>query len=91
MRWTQPGVENPFRLRAVAENGDWDDYHQFRKRQRHTRLYGQPYPEQIPVEMQAMDNSSLFEKRPDTSTRQVVEPITSPDNQTLYHERPLAV
>ena len=91
MRWTQSGVENLLRLRAVAENGDWDDYHPFRKRQRHTRLYAQPYPEQIPLEMQAMDNSSLFEKRPGTSTNQVVEPITSPDNQALYHQLPLAV
>ncbi|GAB4434112.1 MAG: hypothetical protein Fur0044_31540 [Anaerolineae bacterium] len=24
MRWTRPGVENLLRLRAVAENGDWD-------------------------------------------------------------------
>ena len=91
MRWTQIGVENLFRLRAVAENGDWDDYHLFRKRQRHTRLYGQPYPEQIPLEMQAMDNNSLFDVQPATSTNQVVEPITSPDNQVLYHQLPLAV
>jgi hypothetical protein len=62
MRWTQSGVENLLRLRAVAENGDWDDYHHFRKCQRHIRLYAQPYPEQIPVEMQAMDNSSLVQK-----------------------------
>jgi hypothetical protein len=45
MRWTQTGVENLFRLRAVAENEDWDEYHHFRPRQRHTRLYHQPYPE----------------------------------------------
>ena len=91
MRWTQTGVENLLRLRAVAENGDWDEYHQFRKRQRHTRLYDQPYPEQIPLEMQAMDHNSLLEKRPGTSTNQVVEPTTSPDNQALYHQLPLAV
>jgi hypothetical protein len=87
MRWTQNGVENLLRLRAVAENGDWDEYHQFRKRQRHTRLYGQPYPEQIPLEMQAIDNSSLSDLQPASSTNQVVEPITSPD----YHQLPLAV
>lgn len=93
MRWTQPGVENLFRLRAVAENGDWDDYHQFRKRQRHSRLYTQPYPEpeQRPVEMQAVDNCSLLQKRPITLSNQVVEPITSPDKQTLYHQLPLAL
>ena len=92
MRWTQSGVENLFRLRAVAENGDWDDYHQFRKRQRHSRLYTQSYPEpeQIPLEIQAMDNCSLLKKRPITLSNQVVEPITSPDKQTLYHQLPLA-
>jgi hypothetical protein len=90
MRWTQSGVENLLRLRAVAENGDWDDYHQFRKHQRHSRLYNQPYPEQIPLEMQALDHNSWFEKHP-TSTHQVVEPITSSDTQTLYHQLPLAV
>jgi hypothetical protein len=91
MRWTQSGVENLLRLRAVAENGDWDEYHQFRKRQRHTRLYGQPYPDQISLEMQALDNCALLERPPVASTRQVVEPITSPDKQTLYHQLPLAV
>ena len=91
MRWTQPGVENLLRLRAVAENGDWDDYHLFRKHQRHTRLYAQPYPEQRSLEMQAMPNNLLFEKQPITTTTQVVEPIPSPDTQPLYHELPLAV
>jgi hypothetical protein len=91
MRWTRTGVENLFRLRAVAENEDWDDYHHFRKRQRHTRLYHQPYPELLPLEIQAIDPCSLFEKRPGTSANQVVEPTTSPDNQTLYHQLPLAV
>jgi hypothetical protein len=91
MRWTQPGVENLLRLRAVAENDDWDDYHLFRKRQRHSRLYAQPYPEQIPVEIQAMNNNSLFEKQPVTTAAQVVEPTTSPDTQTRFHELPLAV
>jgi hypothetical protein len=91
MRWTQTGVETLFRLRAVAENGDWDDYHHFRKRQRHLRLYHQPFPAQLPLEMQAIDHCSLFEKRPATSTHPVVEPTTSPDNQSLYHQLPLAV
>jgi hypothetical protein len=89
MRWTQTGVEHLLRLRAIAENGDWDDYHQFRKRQRHTRLYAQPYPEQIPLERQAIENSPLLEKRPATFTHQLVEPII-PDNQTAYHQLPLA-
>lgn len=44
MRWTQKGAENLLRLRAVAENEDWDAYHDFRKLERHTRLYDFPYP-----------------------------------------------
>jgi hypothetical protein len=91
MRWTQTGAENLFRLRAVAENGDWDDYHLFRKRQRHTRLYHQPYPEPLPVEMQAIDNSSCLPERPLSATRPIMEPALPPDNQTLYHHLPLAV
>ncbi|MBD3251720.1 ISKra4 family transposase [Candidatus Uhrbacteria bacterium] len=48
MRWTLEGAENLLRLRAVAENGDWDAYHDFRRRQRHTRLYTTPYPGHLP-------------------------------------------
>lgn len=91
MRWTQPGVEYLLRLRAVAENGDWDDYHLFRKRQRHRRLYAQPYPEPLPVELQALDNRPLFEKQPVTTTAQLVNPIRSPDTHPPFHQLPLAV
>lgn len=55
MRWTQPGAENLLRLRAVAENGDWDDYHEFRKQQRHDRLYNFPFPARDSLEDQALD------------------------------------
>lgn len=55
MRWTQPGAEHLLRLRAVAENGDWADFQQFRKRQRHLFLYGSPYPAQATPEEQALD------------------------------------
>jgi hypothetical protein len=44
MRWTQNGAENLLHLRAVAENEDWDAFHDFRKRQRHARLYNIPFP-----------------------------------------------
>lgn len=40
MRWNQDGAETLLRLRAVAENGDWDNYHKYRRQQRHIRLYG---------------------------------------------------
>jgi hypothetical protein len=91
MRWTQTGVENLLRLRAVAENGDWDDYHRFRKRQRHTRLYYQPYPEPLPVEMQAIDHNSWLQKQPVSATRQILEPSPPPGHHTLYHQLPLAI
>lgn len=42
MRWTQDGAESLLRLRAVSINQDWDDFHDFRKQQRHLRLYEQP-------------------------------------------------
>ncbi len=54
MRWTQEGAENLLWLRAVAENGDWDAYHDFRKLQRHTRLYDIPFPSQGTLEVQAL-------------------------------------
>lgn len=54
MRWTQEGVENLLRLRAVAENDDWDDYHTFRKQQRHLRLYGSTLPSPADLEQQAL-------------------------------------
>jgi hypothetical protein len=41
MRWLQTGAENLLRLRAVAENEDWDTYYAYRREQRQLRLYGQ--------------------------------------------------
>lgn len=40
MRWQLDSAEALLNLRAVAENGDWDAYHLFRRRRRHQRLYG---------------------------------------------------
>lgn len=40
MRWQLDSAETLLNLRAVAENGDWDAYHVFRRRKRHQRLYG---------------------------------------------------
>lgn len=67
MRWTQKGAENILRLRAVAENDDWDDYHRFRKQQRHLRLYGTPPPEPIDPEQLALphsDSGKIFHFHP---------------------------
>jgi hypothetical protein len=92
MRWDRSGVENLLRLRAVAENDDWDDYHHFRKRQRHLRLYYSPYPEQPLVEFQALETNSVRSTRPPTSVDHV-EPTVSSNNKNSnrYHHLPLAV
>lgn len=58
MRWTKDGAEHLLHLRAVAENGHWDDYHRFRKQQRHRRLYGSLVPNQSLLEEQALTRQS---------------------------------
>lgn len=40
MRWTQPGAQAVLDLRAVRVNDDWDDYHRFRRKRQHQKLYG---------------------------------------------------
>lgn len=66
MRWSLIGAENLLRLRAVAENDDWDAYHDFRRRQRHTRLYTTPYPGPIPEQEMAenMDSAPITATSP---------------------------
>lgn len=44
MLWTVDGAEALLALRAVIENEDWDDFHSFRRTQRHKDLYGTPMP-----------------------------------------------
>ena len=78
MRWNQTGAENLLRLRAVAENGDWDAYHAYRKRQRHIRLYGRSVPNPQAIEIQIMNPSPT-----------VREPVIT-DSQTKYRQLPLA-
>lgn len=106
MRWSQEGAENLMHLRAAAENEDWDDYHDFRKRQRHARLYALPFPEQGCLEDQALN----FKAPPDTpqinrgAVQKTSEPRTCPGCDTppvattvtlekhqRYYELPLAV
>lgn len=60
MRWNKDGAENLLRLRAVAENGDWDNYHQYRRQQRHIRLYGSTCFKPELLEVQAMNNDSTI-------------------------------
>jgi hypothetical protein len=54
MRWTQEGAESLLHLRAVAENDDWDEYHLYRKEQRHLRLYGSSISDRKGPEQQAL-------------------------------------
>jgi len=92
MRWSQPGAENLLRLRAVAENGDWDAYHHFRKRQRHVRLHGLPFPDQTNLEVQALD-SPTFANPASTNPTNPTSSISLPANsdcRTSYHTLPLA-
>ncbi|MDQ2827483.1 MAG: hypothetical protein M3Y74_00310, partial [Chloroflexota bacterium] len=57
MRWTIDGAEALLHLRCVHENGDWDAYHAFRRRQRHQRLYAVPYPDDAatPLDFHVLD------------------------------------
>ena len=82
MRWLQSGAENLLRLRAVAENNDWDDYHAYRKQQRHQRLYGSLQECRQPIEAQA-----LAPRR--ASHGPVVEPLVS-KKSSVYLQMPLA-
>jgi len=50
MLWTVNGADALLALRAVNENDDWDDFHSFRRIQRHKKLYGTPIPSQ-PVDL----------------------------------------
>jgi hypothetical protein len=42
MRWTLSGAGALLALRAVNENGDWETFHEYRRKQRHKELYGTP-------------------------------------------------
>jgi hypothetical protein len=84
MRWEQSGAENLLRLRAVAENGDWDDYHLFRRRQRHQRLYNSPFPTQNSLEAQAL--KSLSPTTPQPVDLNMTESI-SPTHQPLVEQK----
>ena len=57
MRWTIDGAESLLHLRCASENGDWDAFHTFRRRQRHSTLYHQPYPDPpAPLELAVLDH-----------------------------------
>lgn len=83
MRWLQGGAENLLRLRAVAENNDWDDYHTYRKRQRHSRLYGSFHPMPVPIETQSLSPQPA-------AYVPAIEPLVS-KKSSAYLQMPLAV
>jgi hypothetical protein len=77
MRWLQSGAENLLRLRAVAENNDWDNYHAYRRLQRHQRLYAS-----LPTNLEPVEVQSLLPANP-------VEPLV-PNKSSAYLHMPLA-
>jgi hypothetical protein len=89
MRWNQAGAENLLHLRAVAENEDWDAYHDFRRRRRHSRLYSLPFPEPGALESRALDEA-LPHIPPAAAASQPVPPVISPVTRTRSRELPLA-
>jgi hypothetical protein len=61
MRWLQTGAENLLRLRAVAENEDWDAYYTYRREQRQLRLYGQSVSNMQALEAQAINSQPVLQ------------------------------
>jgi hypothetical protein len=78
MRWLQTGAENLLRLRAVAENEDWDAYYAYRREQRQLRLYGQSVSTLQALEAQAINS------------RPVLQALVS-SGHAQYGQLPLAV
>lgn len=64
MRWSQVGAEGLLRMRAVAENDDWDDYHTYLRKQRHQRLYGKPLEQSRCTELLAIHQSNHYSALP---------------------------
>ena len=82
MRWLQSGAENLLHLRAVAENNDWDDYHAYRKQQRHQRLYGSLHANLVPIEAQSL--------APRHASPATVLELPVPNKSSAYPQMPLA-
>jgi hypothetical protein len=52
MRWSKNGAEALLQLRCVAVNGDWHQFHAYRRAQRRINLYGKTTPSERPIELQ---------------------------------------
>jgi hypothetical protein len=87
MRWSIDGAENLLHLRAVAENGDWDNYHRFRKQQRQQRLYQSDWLEEIPLP----SLSTLVRRSAKTSLTVTDSDGLQPSSNHPYETLPLAV
>jgi len=55
MRWTIAGAGALLALRAVNENGDWEDFHAFRRAQCHYELYGAPLKSNSIIQMECFE------------------------------------
>jgi hypothetical protein len=100
MRWTQPGAEQLLRLRAIAENGDWEAYLLYRQLQRHQRLYNLPFPNQDPFELQALQLEmpssppqirQNYSSSTTTNDLTIASVTTTTDSSPQYFALPLAV
>ena len=79
-------------LIIAAENDDWDAYHTFRKQQRHVRLYNLPFPNQVAIEVQALNCVPLVDAQPVDPACQAT-PVQNPgnlDTRQDYYNLPLA-
>lgn len=81
MRWTQDGAESLLQLRAVSINGHWDDFHDFRKQQRHFRLY-----HFSPAGINTPEDEALCNK--DDSTHNIIP--SRPRRHFIQNQRKLA-
>ena len=79
MRWLQTGAENLLRLRAVAENEDWDAYYAYRREQRQLRLYGQSASNKQALETYVINSQPVH-----------LQPL-APTTHSEYNQLPLAV
>ena len=48
MRWSQRGAQVMLDLRAIYLNGDWHDFHRFRRHQAHEQRYGSSLSDTLP-------------------------------------------
>ena len=86
MRWSYDGAESLLHLRAVAINGDWDDYHLYRKQCRQQRLYNCDWPTNIFDETPASHQPPVRQSEPNVVYER--QPLNEP--QSDYRSLPLA-